>query len=152
MGDKSSEKQLAAFIAKYAPEVAALAGEVLEKMRSRLPGAVEMVYDNYNWLVVGFGPTERPSDAIFSVVLAPRWVSLCFLWGAKLPDPDRLLKGSGKQVRNIRLDDAAVLDRPAIQALMAHALERGEPIDPASPRRLIIKSISAKQRPRRPKS
>ena len=83
------------FLAKYSPDIAALARAALAKMRARLPGAVEMVYDNYNALVIGFGPNERASDAIFSIVLYPRWVSLFFLQGAGLPDPRRLLKGSG---------------------------------------------------------
>ena len=123
----------------------------LAKMRKRLPGAVEMVYDNYNGLVIGFGPTERPSEAIFSIVLFPRWVTLCFLQGAKLPDPQRRLKGSGNQVRNIRLENPTTLDRPEVQALMAEALVRAAvPIDETKPRRLIIKSISPTQRPRRP--
>src|SRR5262245_4994321 len=120
-------------------------------MRQRLPGAVEMVYDNYNWLVIGFGPTERPSEAIFSIVLTPRWVTLCFLQGAKLPDPQRLLKGGGKQVRHIRLKDETTLDESAVQALMTEAIARAAtPIDETEPRRMISKSVSQTQRPRRP--
>jgi hypothetical protein len=50
-----------------------------------LAGAIAMVYDNYNRLVVGFCPNERPSDAIFSLVLYPRRVGFCFLQGAVFP-------------------------------------------------------------------
>ncbi len=151
MKGKLPEEQLAGFIAKYTPEVGELAQAVLAKMRRRMPGAVEMVYDNYSFLVIGFGPTERPSEAVFSIVLSPRWVSLCFLHGARLTDPNRLLQGGGKQVRHIRLDGAAVLDKPAVRALMAQAIERAaKPLDRKSPGRIMIKSISAKQRPRRP--
>lgn len=151
MKEPSPAKQLAAFIAKYSPEVAAEARKVLAAMRKRLPGAVEMVYDNYNWLVIGFGPTDRPSEAIFSIVLTPRWVTLCLLQGAKLPDPQRLLKGSGKQVRHIRLIDGTTLDTPAVRALMAETVARATvPFEESTRRRLIIKSISEAQRPRRP--
>src|ERR1051325_5444510 len=101
MKNQSPEKQLAGFIARYTPEIAVLAQAILAKMRARLPGAVELVYDNYNALVIGFGPTERASEAIFSIVLYPRWVSLFFLEGASLPDPQKRLKGSGKVVRYI---------------------------------------------------
>ncbi|MEP7339864.1 MAG: hypothetical protein ABI977_19145 [Acidobacteriota bacterium] len=151
--DNSHEEQLASFIAKYTPEVGALAQAALAKMRTRLPGAIELVYDNYNALAIGFGPTERASDIIFSIALYPRWVSLFFAQDApSLPDPEKLLKGSGKIVRHIVLKDAADLDKPAIQALMAQALERaGKPLDSSSPNRIVIKSISAKQRPRRHK-
>jgi len=151
MKDKSFEKQLTGFIAKYTPEIATLAQAALAKMRARLPGVVELVYDNYNALAIGFGPTERTSEAIFSIALFPRWVSLFFLRGADLPDPQKLLKGSGKIARHIVLEDAADLDKPAVKALMKHALERAaKPLDSAAPNRIVIKSISAKQRPRRP--
>src|SRR5262245_31588094 len=120
-------------------------------MRERLPGAVELVYDNYNALVIGFGPTERPSQAIFSVVVFPRWVTLCFLQGAKVPDPQRRLQGNGKQVRHIRLAAADDLDTPGVRDLITRALECASgPFDGTGDGRLIIKSISAKQRPRRP--
>ena len=110
-----------------------------------------MVYDNYNALVIGFGPTERASEAIFSIALYPRWVTLFFLNGKGLPDPQKLLKGSGARVRHIVLEDAAALDKPAVQALMRVALERSlAQFFNIRRRRLVIKSISAKQRPRRP--
>lgn len=149
---KSPSAQLTQFIAKYSPSVAADGRAALAKVRRLVPGAVELVYDNYNWLVVGFCPSERASEAVLSVVFAPRWITLCFLQsGPKLPDPDGLLRGSGKQVRNIRLESAKDLDKPAVRTLIEEALVRARvPIDGDARRRLVIKSISAKQRPRRP--
>jgi hypothetical protein len=77
-------------------------------------------------------------------------VTLCFLFGAGLPDPHGLLKGEGSQVRHIRLADPALLDDPRVQALIDEAVARSEPpFDPAAEQALVIKSISAKQRPRR---
>jgi hypothetical protein len=143
--------QLDGFLDKYTPAIATLARACLAKMRARLPGAVQLVYDNYNALAIGFGPSERASEAVFSIALYPRWVTLFFLQGAGLPDPKHLLKGSGKVVRHIVLASAADLDQPAIQDLMAKALRRAEAgMDPSAPGRLVIRSISAKQRPRRP--
>jgi hypothetical protein len=49
------------------------------------------------------------------------------------------------------LENAATLEDPAVIDLMAQALELSpKQIDASQPRRLIVKSISAKQRPRRP--
>ncbi len=149
-------RQLDSFLAKYDPEVEAFARRALTKMRKLVPGAVEMVYDNYNWLVIGFSPTERPSEAVFSLVLPPGRVTLCFLQGAGLPDPAKRLQGSGNAVRNIRLYDAGepdghVLDNPEVRALINVALNRAKVPMPAGARRkLIIRAVSAKQRPRRP--
>ncbi|MGA8531445.1 MAG: hypothetical protein WB622_17130 [Acidobacteriaceae bacterium] len=144
--------QLDAFLDKYAPEIAAQARVALRKMRARLPGAQEIVYDNYNALAIGFGPTDRASEAIFSIALFPRWVSLFFLQnGTCLRDPAGFLEGSGKQARHIKLRTPAILNDPAVEDLIAQSLElAAAPIDPSQPRRLIIKSVSAKQRPRRP--
>ena len=120
-------------------------------MRKRYPTALELIYDNYNALAIGFGPTERPSEAIFSIALFPKWVSLFFLQGAVLPDPEKKLQGSGNVAKHIRLPSAATLDEPPVQALMREAVMRAAiPFDPQGKHRLIIKSISAKQRPRRP--
>jgi hypothetical protein len=145
------EAQLEGFIGKYTPEIAAGTRACLAKMRQRLPGAAMLIYDNYNSLAIGFGPSEKPSEAIFSIVPYPRWVLLFFLQGAGLPDPHRLLKGTGKVVRSIRIESARDLDKPAIRELMTVALESAKrPIDPRAQGKLILKSISAKQRPRRP--
>ena len=146
----SPEKQLAGFIAKFTPEVATLIRAARKKMRERLPQALELVYDNYNFFVIGYGPSEKASEAIFSIAAQARGLSLCFLQGAGLPDPKGLLKGSGNVVRNIRLETADTLDRPDVRSLMKAALEHARaPITEKSAHRLVIKSVSAKQRPRR---
>lgn len=147
----TAKQQLDTFLAKFTPEVAATARRALIKMRKRLPGAVEIVYDNYNALAIGFGPSERASEAIFSIALYPRYVSLFFLQGAKLSDPHRRLQGSGNVVRYIKLNDLDVLDEANVRSLMDEALRNTKvPIDPKKRRQMIIKSVSAKQRPRRP--
>jgi Domain of unknown function (DU1801) len=149
--DDPAQIQLDGFLDKYTPAIATLARACLAKMRAGLPGAVQLVYDNYNALAIGFGPSERASEAVFSIALYPRWVTLFFLDGVGLPDPKHLLKGNGKVVRHVVLASAADLDQPAIQDLMAKALRRAEPgIDPTAPGRLVVRSVSAKQRPRRP--
>jgi hypothetical protein len=144
--------QLDAFLDKYTPEVAAQARAALRTLRARLPGAQELVYDNYNALAIGFAPGDRVSEVVFSIAVYPRWVSLFFLQnGTRLRDPAGLLEGSGSRVRHIQLCAPGQLTDPAVEDLIAQALElASRPIDPAQPRRLIIKSVSAKQRPRRP--
>jgi len=156
LSQADAEQQLESFLAKYDPEVARFARRALAKMRKLVPGAIEMVYDNYNWLVIGFSPTERPSEAIFSLVLPPGRVTLCFLQGAGLPDPTKRLKGSGNVVRNIRLynagePDAKVLDDPEVLALINVALNRAKvPMPDRARRKVIIRAVSARQKPRRP--
>lgn len=148
---RAAEAELNKFIDKYSPEIGDLFRECRSKMQKLVPGAVELVYDNYNALVVGFGPSEHASEAPLSIAAYPRWVNLYFLDGVGLPDPKRILKGSGKMVRNITVRDAAELDRPEVKTLVKEALKRTVPqIDAKATRRLVIRAVSAKQRPRRP--
>ena len=89
----SAEKQLTRFLAKYSPSIARVVRGARAKLRRYLPGAVELIYDNYYALVIGFGPTDRPSEAILSIATYPNHVSVCFLNGVELADPERRLKG-----------------------------------------------------------
>jgi hypothetical protein len=143
------ERQLAAFIAKFTPEMAKMIRRVRAKMRALIPQASELVYDNYNFFVIGYGPNEKAGDAIFSLAAQAKGINLCFLQGAKLPDPHKLLRGSGNVVRNIRLESADALDDPKVRQLIDIALTRAKsPIPVNGSHQLIIKSVSAKQRSR----
>src|ERR1700694_1888012 len=148
---QAEEKQIAGFLAKYTPEIAAFATDARKQMRKDVPGGVEFVYDNYNSLVFGYGPSDRPSEAVLSLALMPQWVTLCFLKGAKLSDPKKLLKGGGNIVRNIRLTAPEHLEDPDVHRLVTHAIAAAAPsFSGAGAPRTIVKSVSTKQRPRRP--
>jgi hypothetical protein len=150
----TAPQQLEEFISRYSPSIAAQARAGLRKLRARFPHATQLVYDNYNALAIGFGPSERASEVILSLALYPKWVTLFFLQGVRLADPAGILTGSGNQVRQLRLASAADLDRPELVELMQRAMREAKvPLEPrgdGSKGALLIKSISAKQRPRRP--
>src|SRR5262245_28097384 len=119
-----SESRLRGFVAKFDPENQRLIRAVRGALRARFPTAYELAYDNYNFFVVGYSPTERPSDAILSMAADANGVTLFFLHGARLPDPRKLLIGSGAQVRSIRLPSAVVLRQPEVEALIAAAVKQ----------------------------
>ena len=144
------EAQLASFVEKFEPELQALIVKTRKALRKRLPTANEIVYDNYNFFVIGYSSTDRPSDAILSIAAAANGVGVCFLHGAKLADPHNLLIGSGKQTRFIRIPTADVLKRPEVDARIAAACAQARtPLRDHGSGTLIIRSVSAKQRPRR---
>lgn len=127
-------------IARRSPEMAKLTKAVLAKLRPRFPGAVELVYDKKNALVIGFCPNERASNAINSIAVYTRWINLYFFEGDSLPDPEGLLQGTGTMVRNIRINSADDLDRPEVKALMAAALKCADPpLDKKAKRRILLK-------------
>jgi hypothetical protein len=150
MVKRSAERQLAAFIARFSPDVARVARFARARVRKLLPGAFELVYDNYNALALAYGPTERTSDVILSIALYPRWVSLFFARGATLPDPGGLLRGSGNRMRHVVLQPPEVLDSSEVRALVKLALASHPKALGRGRGRTVIKSVSAKQRPRRP--
>src|SRR6476619_5961709 len=120
----SAEQRLQSFIDKFEPKHRATIGAVRKALRKRFPTATELAYDNYNFFVIGFGPTERPSDCIVSIAAAANGVGWCFIRGASLPDPAKMLLGSGKQTRFLRLPTAEVLQQPAVQTLLTVAADK----------------------------
>ncbi len=146
----SPAKQIAGFISKFDPAVAKLIISVRSALRNRFPTANELVYDNYNFFVIGYCSTERASDCIVSLAAQAKGVSLSFYYGATLPDPHKLLEGSGNQNRFIRLESAATLKKPQVEDLLRAAAGQARvPLRSTGKSRTIIRSISAKQRPRR---
>lgn len=138
----SAKRQLASILSGLPPAMEKLTRAVLPKMRARLPGTVEMVYDKKNSLVIGFCADERASSVINSIAVYSRWINLYFFEGDTLPDPEGLLQGSGTTVRSLRLTSASDLDRPAVKALVAAALNRADPpLDRRAKGRVIIKQV-----------
>lgn len=149
MAAESAAAQLDAFIARYSPDIAKQVRAMLKTLRTRLPGAVEMVYDNYYALVIGFCPVERASEVILSLAVYPEHISLCFFAGDRLPDPEKLLQGSGKIARHIRLEGPEMLDTPAVKALIKGAIADSLPLDRKQKGRVVIAAVAKNPRPRR---
>ena len=147
-----ASSQIKGFIDKFDPAIARLTRSCRTALRKRFPTATELVYDNYQALAFGFCSTDRASDAIVSLAVMPRKVTLCFVYGARLADPKKLLHGGGNQVRFLSLDSAATLTRPDVEALIRAAAAQGKVALPKTGKgKTIVKSVSVKQRPRRPK-
>jgi len=148
---ESPAKQVAGFIAKFDPAIAKLVRAARSVLRKKFPTAIELVYDNYNALAIGYSTSERTSDVLFSLAVYARGLNLYFMYGRSLPDPEGLLQGSGNQGAFVRLDDLSVLDQPGVKALIDTAVRQADPPLPSRGRGYtIVKSVSARQRPRRP--
>ncbi len=147
---ETPDRQLRGFIAKFDPAMGELIRKCRSVMRKRFPTANELVYDNYNFFVIGYCTTERPSDCVVSLAVNSKGIGLSFYRGATLPDPHRILQGGGNQNRFVRLDSVAALSSPELQELLDAAEAQAHPPFVKSGRgKLIIRSISEKQRPRK---
>jgi hypothetical protein len=124
---KTPEQQLVSFVAKFEPTMGELIRECRSVIRERFPTANELVYDNYNFFVIGYCTTERPSDCVVSLAANSKGLALSFYHGATLPDPHRMLQGSGNQNRFVRLDGPATLSRLEVRELLDAAEAQADP-------------------------
>jgi len=144
-------RQVADFIARYTPQMAEAITACRRKLCARVPRGFELVYDNYNALAIGYAYADKASASLVSIAGYPRWVTLFFLYGKDLPDPEGLLEGDGARVRSVRLKSPEDLDAPAVRRLLDLALAPHEAeFAAAPPLRTVVKAVAEKQRERRP--
>ncbi len=143
----SPETVLTSFINRLNPADRKLVRSVRAVLRKRFPAANELAYDYGRHFVVAYSPTDRGIDAIVSIVARPDRVELCFTRGKELPDPKRLLSGSGNQTRFLRVKAARELARPDVEALIAAAIDRApRPLPAGGKGTLTIRPTAASRR------
>jgi hypothetical protein len=144
------EAQLRSCIGRLDPKNRKLVRSVRAAVRKRFPTANELAYDYNRFFVIGYSPTDKGIDSVVAIRASATGVSLYFSQGPKLPDPKRILQGSGKQTRFVQVEAASQLARPDVKALLAATVEQARiPLPPKGKGSLIIKSAAAKKRPRR---
>ena len=147
---RSAEAQLRSLIAKFTPAHLRLIGAIRRWLRKRLPTAHELVYEYRDWFVISYSPNEHGYEGVLAIRGSADGVRLYFNQGKELPDPAKLLQGSGKQTRSINLEGASTLARPEVARLIDEAIARNRmPFARAGRGSVVIRSASAKQRRRR---
>jgi hypothetical protein len=116
-------------------------------LRKRLPTAHELVYEYNGFFVISYSPNEHGYEGVFAIRASANGVKLYFNRGKELPDPEKLLQGSGKQARSIHLEGPSTLARPAVARLIEEAIACNRvPFARTGRGPVIIRSVSAKQR------
>jgi hypothetical protein len=148
--EPTPEAQLRSYIDRLDPKNQKLIRSVRAAVRKRFPTANELAYDYKTFLVIGYSPTDRGIDSIVAIAARATGVSLSFSQGPQLPDPKRILQGSGKQTRFVQVEAASQLAHPDVEALIAATIDQARiPLPSKGKGSLIIKSAAAKKRPRR---
>ena len=148
---RSAEADLRGLVARFSPAQQELIGTMRRSLRKRLPTAHEVVYEYSDCFVISYSPDERGYEGVLAVRGSAKGVELYFNSGKALPDPDKLLRGSGKLARFIHMEGASTLKRPAVARLIDEAIARtGVPFARTGRGRVVIRSTSAKQRRPRP--
>ena len=144
---RSAEAQLRAIIDKFAPAHLRLIGAMRRSLRKRLPTACEVVYEYRDWLVISVSPNEHGYQGVLAIRASANGVRLYFNRGKELPDPAKLLQGSGNQTRSINLEGASTLARPEVARLIDEAIAHNRvPFARAGRGPVVIRSTSAKKR------
>jgi hypothetical protein len=155
-GTPTPEAQLRSFNDRLDPKQQKLVRSIRSAVRKRFPTANELAYDYSSFFVIGYSPTENGIDSIVSIAARADRVELYFNHGPKLPDPKKLLKGSGKLTRFVRLDSARQLAHPDVEAFVAAATDLSRvPLPSTGKGPLIIKTnktAAVKKKPPRRKS
>lgn len=140
------EAVLRALIATYPPKLQALIRSVRSGVRKRVPAANELVYDYSGSLVLSYTATEHGKDGVLSLAVKPDGVRLYFGGGPKLPDPKKLLLGTGG-ARYILVESASRLAHPDVKALLTAAIARSPvPLPAKGKGELIDRSAAQKKR------
>jgi hypothetical protein len=142
--------QLQSFVDRFDPQLQKLIRSVRAALRKRFPTANELAYDYNNSIVISYSPTDRGIDGIVAISARATGLVLYFNQGHQLPDPKKLLLGSGKQTRFVWVDAAGQLAHPNVEALIVAAIDHATvPLASQGKGRLIIRGAAAKPRPRR---
>jgi hypothetical protein len=145
--EATPEAQLRSCIDRLDPKHQKLVRSVRAAVRRRFPTANELAYDYGRHFVIGYSPTDNGIDSIVAIKAQPTGVSLYFSQGPQLPDPKRLLQGSGKQTRFVLVEAASRLAHPDVEALLAATIDQARvPLPSKEKGSLIIKSAAAKKR------
>jgi hypothetical protein len=105
------------------PELVRIARRLRALVRSVDKDAVETVRLGDHAATYGIGP-RKMTDGYAYIMPMRGYVNLGFYQGALLADPDRLLEGTGKGLRHVKIRTLAEVDRPAVRKLVAAALAR----------------------------
>lgn len=114
------------------------------------PSCNELIYDNYNAVAVGFGPTEKVGDVFCSFAVYSKHVNFGFNRGSEISDPDKILKGSGSLYRHVTVMDKNDFPKAYMKKLLkeafANAMARLKQDAVLTKGKTITKSISPNKR------
>ncbi len=149
---RSAEAQLRTLIGRFAatPAQQRLVGSLRRSLRKRLPTAHEVVYEYRDCVVISYSPSERGYEGVLAIRASADGVKLYFNRGKGLPDPEKLLQGSGSLTRWIEVEAASTLARPAVAHLIDTAIALNRvPFAPSGQGPVLIRQTSTKQSRRR---
>lgn len=121
---RAPPKELIRFLKRFDPAIRELALDARELVLSVLEPPNESILDVYV-LALNYGFSERMKDQVVYIGVYTKHVNLGFHWGARMDDPDGVLKGDGKQMRHIQIKSRADLGTPVVRDYLLRAIPEG---------------------------
>ena len=147
---RAAEAQLRGLIAKFASAHQRLVGTTRRWLLKRLPTAHEVVYEYRDCFVISYSPNEHGYEGVLAIRGDANGVRLYFGQGKGLPDPEKLLQGSGNQTRWVLLEGVSTLAHPAVVSLVDEAIARNRvPFARSGRGPVVMRSAAAKPGKRR---
>lgn len=104
------------WLEKLPPDLQNITRELIAVARKNMPGVHEFIYHD----AVGYSVNDSPFDRI--CYIAPQrkgYVNFGFFFGARLPDPKKLLTGEGKRLRHVKVRSVEEAKNPALAKLIS---------------------------------
>ena len=117
------DRRLLEYLTPYDRTVAELALALRAIVLEEAPEARELISHGYAE-AIAFTFTGRLSDSFCHIATYQRYVNLGLNRGTSLPDPKKLLAGTGKNIRHIRISAESDLALPHIRGFIRAAIEQ----------------------------
>jgi uncharacterized protein YdeI (YjbR/CyaY-like superfamily) len=109
------------FLKSYTPKVQEVSLELRKIAMELLPETEEILYEGWKNFTYGRGKSRTDKDLIIYIAPFKDSVNLGFYRGTNLPDKKKLLKGTGKLLRHIKLKTMADYEIEDIKQLITEA-------------------------------
>ena len=116
-----SDQDVQELLANYSPAVRELALQLRKLVRGLMPGAEEKVYAG--WKTIGYSVGGGMKGQFCSISPAKDHVKLFLTRGVELDDPGRLLEGTGKGLRHIKITTPEAVNKQEVKALIEAAAD-----------------------------
>jgi hypothetical protein len=103
----------------YPPQIQSLVQQMREWVKTVLPDAAEVLATGYKMIMYKVEPKAK--EWVVYIGPYPNHANLGFIAGTSLPDPHKLLKGTGKTLRHIKIKQATDLERNGVKELVEAA-------------------------------
>src|SRR5688572_19774407 len=102
---------------QYPPEIQEIARDLRTLIYEVLRQTVEVVWKQQRIAGYGTGP-KKMTEHFAYIAPQKKHVNLGFYYGSELPDPERLLEGTGALMRHIKIRSLDEARKPAVRALL----------------------------------